>query len=498
MNPVAENNTPPNNLSDAESPENQDTVSGAAGAAEESTPVAETTPPVPESLQTDAATSDESEGEDAPSAPPVATVTTPAPSEDGEASSHEASAEPQTNTDDDDDEDDPSSDVMGDDDGDDATDSDDDDDDDGPDESATGLKRGTLIEGTVQATSPTEILVELGEHGEGVINSRELERLTSATLESLHEGATVLTFVLSASNQDGRAVLSISRALEESDWRDAEAYLNNGDIYDGKVSGYNKGGLIVRFGRLRGFVPASQIANERRDRAKGGSPEERWGEMLGEPIYVKVVELKRSRNRLILSEQAASREVREKKKTELLEELSVGQVRQGRVTSLTEFGAFVDLGGADGLVHLTELSWTHVTHPGEVVQVGQEVEVEVISVDVSDRRIGLSMRRLGDDPWDDIADQYERGQLIQATVTKLTKFGAFARLVEHPEIEGLIHVSELSEHRVRHPREVVSKGDVLTLRIIKIEKEQRRLGLSLKQVDSPEFMDFDWRMTDDQ
>ena len=365
------------------------------------------------------------------------------------------------------------------------------------DESASGLKRGSLADGVVLKTSPTEILVDLGEHGEGVINSRELERLTSATLETLVEGSKILTYVLNASNADGKAVLSISRALEESDWRTAEEYLESADIYDGKVSGYNKGGLIVRFGRLRGFVPASQISSERRDRAKGNSPEERWGTMLGEPIHAKVVELKRSRNRLILSEQAAMREMREKKKSELLDSLQVGQIRKGYVTSLTEFGAFVDLGGADGLVHLTELSWTHVTHPSEVVQIGQEVEVEVISVDIKDRRIGLSMRRLGHDPWDEIASQYERGQLIQASVTKLTKFGAFARLVEHPEIEGLVHVSELSEHRVRHPREVVSKGDVLTLRIIKIDKEQRRLGLSLKQVDSPEFMDFDWRMTDD-
>jgi len=359
-------------------------------------------------------------------------------------------------------------------------------------ESATGLKRGLLLEGTIVSTSPTEIRVDLGEHGEGIINSRELERLTSATLETLKEGTNILVYVLNPSNSDGKAVLSISRALEESDWRKAEEYLESQQVYTGKVSGYNKGGLIVRFGRLRGFVPASQISAERRERAQGESPEERWGSMLGETIYVKVVELKRSRNRLILSEQAANREIREQRKTQLLNELQKGQVRKGVVTSLTDFGAFVDLGGADGLVHLTELSWTHVTHPSEVVEVGQEVEVEVISVDLEGRRIGLSMRRLGDDPWEQVVDQYKKGQLIQATVTKLTKFGAFARLVDHPEIEGLIHVSELSEHRVRHPREVVSKGDVLTLRIIKIDRDQRRLGLSLKQVDSPDYMDFDW------
>lgn len=359
----------------------------------------------------------------------------------------------------------------------------------------TGLRRGDLLEGAITKTSPTEVIVDLGEHGEGIVNSRELERLTSATLQTIQVGTSVLVYVLSA-NKNEKPVLSISRALEEADWRLAEQYLDSKEVYQGKVAGYNKGGLIVRFGRLRGFVPASQISQDRRDRAAGDSPEERWGSMLGETIDVKVVELKRSRNRLILSEQIASREMRERQKSRLLDELRPGEHRKGRITSVTDFGAFVDLGGADGLVHLTELSWKHITHPSEVVQIGQEVEVEVISVDPNDRRIGLSIRRLEHDPWRVVEQEYVKGQLIQATITKLTKFGAFARLVDHTEIEGLIHVSELSEHRVRHPREVVSKGDVLTLRIIKIDRDQRRLGLSLKQVDSPEYMDIDWKMSD--
>jgi small subunit ribosomal protein S1 len=170
----------------------------------------------------------------------------------------------------------------------------------------------------------------------------------------------------------------------------------------------------------------------------------------------------------------------------------VGDVRTGRVISVADFGAFVDLGGADGLVHLTELSWQHVTHPREVVEVGQEVEVEVINIDPERKRIGLSMKRQANDPWLDIVRGYHMGQLVQATVTKLTKFGAFARLVDAPEIEGLIHISELADYRVTHPREVVLVGDVLTLRIVKIEPEQRRLGLSLRQVDSAKFMDQDW------
>ena len=220
--------------------------------------------------------------------------------------------------------------------------------------------------------------------------------------------------------------------------------------------------------------------------------------MVGEDVAVKVVEIDRARNRLILSERAAAREWREQQKARLLENLAVGEVHKGRVISIADFGAFVDLGGADGLVHLTELSWKHVTHPREVLQVGQEVEVEVISIDPQRKRIGLSMKRMEHDPWQAVVRHYGIGQLVQATVTKLTKFGAFARLVDAPEIEGLIHISELADYRVSHPREVVLVGDVLTLRIVKIDADQRRLGLSLRQVDSQKYLDQDWQAIADK
>ena len=222
--------------------------------------------------------------------------------------------------------------------------------------------------------------------------------------------------------------------------------------------------------------------------------------MVGEEIAAKVIEVDRSRNRLILSERAASREMRVARRRELLDKLEVGQVHKGRVTSLADFGAFVDLGGADGLIHLSELSWKHVTHPKEVLNIGDEVEVEIISLDRERQRIGLSCKRCLADPWDPVADEYEIKQLVQGTVTKLTKFGAFARLVDHPEIEGLIHISELSERRISHPREMVEEGDLLTLRIVRIDADRRRLGLSLKRVDSEEYLDVDWhahRVADD-
>jgi len=355
------------------------------------------------------------------------------------------------------------------------------------------LRRGQIIEGTIVRISQTEIMVDVGAKSEGIVTGRELEAVPRELVDSFEVGQKLLVYVRSPEDRNGNILLSLARAMEEQDWRDAENYLQNREVYRGRVTGFNKGGLIVRFGRLRGFLPASQVSAERRRRSNGATPEERWSGMVGEDIAVKVIEVERARNRLILSERAAEREMRALRRQELLATLEVGQVRKGWVISLADFGAFVDLGGADGLVHLSELSWKHITHPREALKVGDEVEVEVISVDRENQRIGLSIKRRQPDPWEEIAAKYDIGQLVQGTVTKLTKFGAFARLVEDPEIEGLIHVSELAERRVTHPSEVVKEGDIVTLRIVRIDLERRRVGLSMKRVDSEEYLERDWR-----
>jgi small subunit ribosomal protein S1 len=356
-----------------------------------------------------------------------------------------------------------------------------------------GIKKGELIDGTIIATSPTSITVDVGAPSEGVIPGRELERMSREMLDALKPGAPIMVYVVNPHDVNGNVLLSVNRALEEMDWRKAEEFRASQQVYESHVSGYNKGGLIVRFGRLRGFVPQSQISNDRRQAIDGETPEERWGKMVNDTIAVKVMEVDRSRNRLILSERAASREVREQRKESLIGNLQVGDIRTGRVVSIVDFGVFVDIGGAEGLVHLTELSWQHVTHPRDLVKVGQEVKVEVISVDPKRKRIGLSMKRQEADPWDAVAINYEVGQLVQGTITKLTKFGAFAQIADNPEIEGLIHISELSDQRVNHPREVVQEGDQLTLRVVKMDIPNRRLGLSLKRVNSAEYLDRDWR-----
>ncbi len=355
-------------------------------------------------------------------------------------------------------------------------------------------QRGQVYQGTIRETSPTAVLVDLGESDIGVVPGRELELMTKRMLESLVVGAEVDVYVVNPRNHRGKMVLSINHAMEEMDWRNAEKFAKSKAVHEALIGGYNKGGLIVRFGRLRGFVPQSQLSESRARQISGSTPEERYSPMVNQPIGVKVMEVDRHRNRLILSERAATREVRVKRKESLIAELTVGEIRKGTVVSLENFGAFVDIGGGEGLVHVSELAWGHVTHPRQVLSLGEEIEVEVISVNPEANRIGLSRRRVLGDPWDEIATSLRRGQLVRATVTKLTKFGAFARLSDYEAVEGLIHISELSAARVEHPREVVRRGQELALRVIRIDIKERRLGLSLKSVNSTEYLDLDWEM----
>jgi small subunit ribosomal protein S1 len=270
------------------------------------------------------------------------------------------------------------------------------------------------------------------------------------------------------------------------DWRRAEELFKNDEIFEGKVSDCNNGGLIVEIGKIKGFVPVSQLARKRRLSRK------QMAKLIGSKIWLKVIDIDRSQNRLILSEQAAIPEWRRRQKERLLAELKEGDICHGRVSGLCEFGAFVDLGGADGLIHLSELSWKRVSRPSEVLRVGEDVEVYVLNVDREEKRISLSLRKLQPDPWEKVSEKYFVGQLVEGTITKVAEFGAFARL-KGEEIEGLIHVSEISNERVLHPGEVLKEGDVVTLRIIKIDRRRRRMALSLRRIARAEFADMDWR-----
>jgi len=302
--------------------------------------------------------------------------------------------------------------------------------------------------------------------------------------------------VIRPQDAEGRSILSLSRALLESDWKEAEELYEAKEMIESTVSSCNKGGIIVHLGRVRAFVPASQIVSVRLPR--DASEEERieqLGQIVGQTLHLKIIELDRRRNRLILSERVAMREWRQERKNRLMEELQEGEVREGEVSSLCDFGAFVDLGGADGLVHLSELSWRHVEHPREVLKVNEKVKVYVLGVDRERRRIALSIKRLQPEPWSTVEERFEIGQKVNGTITKLTDFGAFARLDE--DIEGLIHISELSDERITHPSSVVEEGQEVEVRIIRIDAARRRLGLSLRRVnDDSYFDDYDWENPD--
>jgi small subunit ribosomal protein S1 len=356
------------------------------------------------------------------------------------------------------------------------------------------VSRGDILEGTVVRVSPEEILVDVGWKYEGTISSRELESMGPAAVKEIQVGAEVLTYVVNPEDVNGRIVLSLRQAELEKEWRSLQKLFETGEIFEGTVTGYNKGGLIVQLGQVRGFVPTSQLVSPSRwDEERTLTREERRAKMVGKQLMFKIIELDRQRNRLILSERAANRVWRREQKEQLLAALKEGDICHGRVSSLCDFGAFVDLGGADGLIHLSEISWGRVSHSREVLQVGDEVDVYVMNVNREKRRIGLSLKRLQPDPWSQAGEKYSEGQLVEGTITKLTEFGAFARL-KGDDIEGLVHVSELSNDRIAHPKEVVKEGDTLTLRIIRLDPDRRRMALSLKSVAKAEYADLDWRV----
>ena len=354
---------------------------------------------------------------------------------------------------------------------------------------------GEIRTGSVVTQRSNEILIDIGAKSEGLIDTREISSLNQEALDHLAVGNEVLVYVVNPEDGNGNIILSYAKAKEEEDWVNAVALMESQEVCECSVVGFNRGGVLVDVGLVRGFVPNSQLRRDRRIR-RDDQPETQRAmqSMIGETIRAKIIEVNRERNRLILSEIAASKEIREAQKAELMSDLSVGDVFDGRVVNLANFGAFVDIGGIEGLVHLSELSWKRVSKPSDVLQVGDQVKVSVLKIDDERQRIALSIKRLEADPWTLIEDSYQVGQLVEAIITRLTKFGAFARLNDNNELEGLIHISEMAEDRVEHPRDVVKVDDNVMVRIIRVDSEQRQLGLSLKQVSSEKFLEADLAM----
>ncbi len=345
------------------------------------------------------------------------------------------------------------------------------------------LKRGDVVEGVIVRIDPEEILVDIGLKSEGVLSTKELPATGYGSFEELAVGNEVLVYIIQPETPEGHAIVSLKRARMERQWRIAQEQADRGDLLEAEVIDYNKGGLIVNLDGIRGFVPISQILNlKREDTADSAETNAKLQAMVGRTLQLKIIEINRNRNRLILSERLAVQEWRTKRREELLNELQTGDIRKGVVSNLANFGAFVDLGGADGLVHISQLAWSRVNHPSEVLHVGQEVEVQVLSVDKEKKKIALSIKRAEVDPWTTVEKRYQIGQLVKGVVTKIAPFGAFARIEDG--VEGLIHLSELLPGQ--DPKTALHEGQELLLRILRIESERRRLGLSVRQAVEPE------------
>ncbi len=348
-------------------------------------------------------------------------------------------------------------------------------------------QRGDIREGTVLSVNPQEVIIDLGLKREGIVPANDLSRLDKETVAEIQEGTVWPVYILQPSDREGNLIVSLSRAIQEKDWLVAQQLMENNEILEAKVSGHNNGGLEVIFGKLRGFVPASHISTLPR----GVSTEERkalLSALVGQTIPLKVVEVDRRKRRLILSERAAHRRWQREHRKQLLDEIQIGEVRTGTVRSLANFGAFVDLGGAEGLIHVSEIAWFPVSHPSEVLKVGERVEVKVLRIDKQRERVGLSLKRVQPDPWSHVQEDYKPGELVEAVVTRVTDFGAFVRL--RTGVEGLLHVSEMADIRPDHPQSLVSPGDLLLLRVIRVEPDRRRIGLSLRQVSETEWAEW--------
>jgi small subunit ribosomal protein S1 len=333
------------------------------------------------------------------------------------------------------------------------------------------FKDGDIVEGTVVKIDRDEVLLDIGYKSEGVIPAKELSiRHDIDPNEVVHVGDKIEALVLQKEDKEGRLILSKKRAQYERAWGRIEEVMQSGSTIKGPVIEVVKGGLIVDIG-LRGFLPASLVDLRR---VRDLHP------YVGQEIEAKIIELDRNRNNVVLSRRAFLEESQSEGRKKFLESLQKGERRKGTVSSIVNFGAFVDLGGVDGLVHVSELSWKHVDHPSEVVQVGQEVEIEILDVDLERERVSLSLKATQEDPWKEFERRYQAGEIIEGQVTKLVPFGAFVRVAAG--IEGLVHISELSEQHVDSPESVLSVGDEVRVKVIEVEVARRRISLSMRQV----------------
>ena len=335
------------------------------------------------------------------------------------------------------------------------------------------FEEGEVVSGEVVRIDKDEVLVDIGYKSEGVIPSHELSiRRSVDPAEEVTLGEQVDALVLTKEDQEGRLILSKKRARFEKAWRKIEAAAETGEPVEGSVIEVVKGGLILDLG-VRGFLPASLVDIRR---------VHNLDEFKGQTLECKVIELNRSRNNVVLSRRAVLEEERKEVREQILERLQPGQIVEGKISNIVDFGAFVDLEGIDGLIHISELSWSHVNHPSEVLEIGQTVRVKVLDIDRDRQRISLGLKQTQEDPWQKVLNEYKQGDVLEGKVTKVVAFGAFIEIV--PGVEGLVHISELAEHHVEAPGEVVNPGEEKWVRILEIDEERRRISLSIKRAET--------------
>jgi small subunit ribosomal protein S1 len=337
--------------------------------------------------------------------------------------------------------------------------------------------RGDIRQGVLLSVEKDRAVVDIGVKREAIVPKKDLELLGEEAVTALAVGYEVAVYVMSREDREGNLVVSLNLAKQEADWTRAQELLESGEVHEGQVVGHNRGGLLVSFGRLQAFLPQSQVAVLRR----GLSQEERLARLpglLGEELPFKVIDLDRRDRRLVISNGSAMKAWQRIQRERLFEELAEGDVVHGTVSSLCHFGAFVDLGGADGLIHISELAWRRIKHPSEVLEQGQEVDAYVLRLDRERDRIGLSLRRLEPDPWSLVEGMYSPGDVVEGEVTNVRNFGAFVRV--EVGVEGLVHVPEMLDGF--SPEQAVSRGDRVLVRVLSVDPARKRIGLSLRDV----------------
>ena len=345
-------------------------------------------------------------------------------------------------------------------------------------------RRGDIRTGVVIEINERGLVVDVGLKREGFVSTEDLERLDEEKRSEIQLGATVSVLVVQPENREGHPILSIHQAHLHQDWLLAEEMMKKGELYEGEVSGYNRGGLVVQFGKIRGFIPASQVVGLPR-RLPEEERRQRLADIVGQQFGLKVIEVDRRRRRLIFSQRRALRAWQELQRERVMDQLVEGETCHGRVTDITSFGAFVDLGGADGLIHVSELSWGRVDNPHQVLKVGDEVDVYVLNLDRERKRIALSLKKLQPDPWTLVDDHYRTEQLVEGRVTRVLDFGAFVEL--DLGVEGLLHASEMIGAPEFRPSDIVHPGETLLVKIIRIDSRRKRIALSARQVRQDEW-----------